>query len=230
MCPFCVRAELTPETTEVSPRTCSEPGSRAAVSPALSFVQLLDGEAAAILCRRRIRFTSASQRELAALRAAVRPVYADLAQEPDAGRVLLAIRATKEKPGIAASAPRCRSVEEEVMTSRATRLDGIYETSFTRGELAESPLLMDAGEINHSNWGSFRIALSRGRFSYVQHNEHSRSAARGTYSLQGDAIDIHFDQGVNAGETYSLRAGTSTAARSRSGAGHAPVRARTRSR
>ena len=50
-----------------------------------------------------------------------------------------------------------------VTTARptATPIDGTWTTSFTKAELASSPLLYDQGEINDDNWGTFTLTSSR---------------------------------------------------------------------
>ena len=57
-----------------------------------------------------------------------------------------------------------------VTTARptATPIDGTWTTSFTRAELASSPLLYDQGEINDDNWGTFTLTFEQGAFVIAQ--------------------------------------------------------------
>ena len=73
---------------------------------------------------------------------------------------------------------------------QATALDGVYRTSFTREELAESPLLKDAGEINDQNWGDLTLTFDRGRVTFTQRNDLDRSSTSGTYTMDGKAITL----------------------------------------
>lgn len=87
----------------------------------------------------------------------------------------------------------------------STPLDGTYITSFTRDELAASPLLVDPEEINDDNWGRETLTLSGGLMTFTQQNDVKRTSGCGTYSIQGDAVVLNFNDGVNEGETFGFR-------------------------
>ena len=103
--------------------------------------------------------------------------------------------------------PRCSPPSSAAgpANQQATLLDGVYRTSFTRGELADSPLLYDADEINDRNWGDFTLTFDRGRVTFAQRNDVDSYSTSGTYTLNGKAITLNFTEGGNAGETFAVR-------------------------
>jgi hypothetical protein len=84
-------------------------------------------------------------------------------------------------------------------------LDGVYRTSFTREELAASPLLTDPGEASEENWGRFTLTLQHGRVTLDQRTDVASFSTSGTYTVNGDAIVLSFTSGENAGETFAFR-------------------------
>jgi TRAP-type C4-dicarboxylate transport system substrate-binding protein len=84
-------------------------------------------------------------------------------------------------------------------------IDGVYRASFTREELASSPLLYESGEINDENWGELTLTFDQGRVTFEQENDVMSSSTSGTYTLDDDAVVLDFTEGVNAGETFDVR-------------------------
>jgi hypothetical protein len=161
-----------------------------------------------ILCRRGIRFARASDQDLAALRRAVQPVYDTLEGNAETRSFLRRILAMKQETRAAAtpdSPPPCApsSSAAGAADKKRTVLDGGYRTSFTRGELAKSPLLYGPAEINDQNWGDFTLTFDRGRVTFTQRNELDSYSTSGTYTLDGKAITLKFTGGANAGETFA---------------------------
>lgn len=181
----------------------------AVLSRQLDFMQKLSAEDEGVLCQRGLRFVQASNQDLAALRRAVQPVYDTLEANAETKSSLQRILAMKHQTRAAATPdnPRCSpsSATTGGANQQATALDGVYRTSFTRGELAKSPLLIDAGEINDQNWGDLTLTFDRGRVTFTQRNDVDNTSTSGTYTLDGKAITLHFTEGVNAGETFSGR-------------------------
>jgi TRAP-type C4-dicarboxylate transport system substrate-binding protein len=177
----------------------------AAVSRQLAFLRMLNEEDRALLCRRGLRFVRASDRDLAGLRRAVQPVYAQLERNPETRSFLRRIRAMKRAIAAPPDAPACSPSKAAPATAsqQATALDGVYRTSFTREELANSPALTDPGEIRDDNWGDFTLSFDRGRVTFTQRNDLDHSSTSGTYTLDGKAITLHFTEGVNAGDTFT---------------------------
>ena len=107
--------------------------------------------------------------------------------------------------GSASSQPSHAATPSAVASAAtSTPLDGKYQTSFTRDELAASPFLMPE-EINDENWGEFVLTFSGGKVAYTQRNDLASSSASGVFTVQGDAVTLVFDTGANKGETFGLR-------------------------
>jgi hypothetical protein len=108
--------------------------------------------------------------------------------------LLQRIQAMKHESRAAATpdSPRCSpsSPAAGPANQQATPLDGVYRTSFTRNELATSPLLHDAAEINDENWGNFTLTFDHGRVTVAQRNDVDSYFASGTYTVNGNAVII----------------------------------------
>lgn len=169
--------------------------------------QKFSAEDEGVLCRRGLRFVQASDQDLTALRRAVQPVYDKLEANAQTRSFLQQILAMKHEIRAASTPdnPRCSSPSAGTggASEEATALDGVYRTSFTREELAKSPLLADPGEINDDNWGDFTLTFERGRVTFTQRNDVASSSTSGAYTLNGKAITLRFTEGVNAGETFA---------------------------
>jgi TRAP-type C4-dicarboxylate transport system substrate-binding protein len=177
----------------------------AVVSRQLAFLRGLNDEDRGILCRRGLRFVRASDRDLADLRRAVQPVYGQLERNAQTRSLLRRIQAMKRETAAAPDAPACSPSSAAVASQQATMLDGVYRTSFTREELAASPLLMDPGEASDENWGRFTLTLQHGRVTLDQRTDVASFSTSGSYTVNGDAIVLSFTSGANAGETFAFR-------------------------
>jgi TRAP-type C4-dicarboxylate transport system substrate-binding protein len=177
----------------------------AVVSRQLAFLRGLNDEDRGILCRRGLRFVRASDRDLADLRRAVQPVYGQLERNAQTRSLLRRIQAMKRETAAAPDAPACSPSSAAVASQQATMLDGVYRTSFTREELAASPLLMDPGEASDENWGRFTLTLQHGRVTLDQRTDVASFSTSGTYTVNGDAIVLSFTSGESAGETFAFR-------------------------
>ena len=89
--------------------------------------------------------------------------------------------------------------------AKPSPLDGVYRASFTREELARSPLLYESGEINDENWGELTLTFDEGRVTFEQENDATSTSTSGTYELDDDTVVLDFTEGVNAGETFAVR-------------------------
>jgi TRAP-type C4-dicarboxylate transport system substrate-binding protein len=160
-----------------------------------------------ILCRRGIRFVRASVQDLAALRRAVQPVYDKLEGNAETRSFLQRILAMKQETRAASTpdSPDCAPSGTTAGTAGQTALDGVYRTSFTREELARSPLLHGPAEINDQNWGDFTLTFDRGRVTFTQRNDLDRYSTSGTFTLDRKAITLKFTEGGNAGETFTAQ-------------------------
>ena len=177
----------------------------AVVSRQLDFLRGLNEEDRGILCRRGLRFVRASDRDLAALRRTVQPVYDRLDRNAQTRSLLRQIQAMKRETAAAPDAPACSPSSAAAASQQATMLDGVYRTSFTREELAVSPLLTDPGEASDENWGRFTLTLQHGRVTLDQRTDVASFSTSGTYTVNRDAIVLSFTSGENAGETFAFR-------------------------
>jgi TRAP-type C4-dicarboxylate transport system substrate-binding protein len=161
-----------------------------------------DDEARHLLCRIGTPFVRARSGQLAALRAAVQPVYAQVERGTGNAATLRQIEAIKGDA--APDAPVCKPGETSKASAggHATPIDGDYRTSFSKRELEDSPDLADKGEINDGNWGAFTLHLTHGRLTATQRNAHTRTTSTGRYTLSGNAIRLHIDQ---TDETFAVR-------------------------
>jgi TRAP-type transport system periplasmic protein len=179
----------------------------AAVARQLDFLRGLNDEDRDLLCRRGLRFVRASGRDLAGLRRAVQPVYAQLERNPETRSFLRRIQAMKRAIAAPPDDPACAPSTSATGAAdqQATALDGVYRTSFTRKELANSSLLMDPAEINDQNWGEITLTLDRGRVTFELRNELASAKSSGTFTVHGDAIVFTYTSGVEAGGTFAMR-------------------------
>jgi TRAP-type C4-dicarboxylate transport system substrate-binding protein len=181
--------------------------STAAVSRQLAFLRGFNNEDRELLCRRGRRFIRASGRDLAGLRRAVQPVYDQLERNPETRSFLRRIQAMKRAIAAPPDDPACAPAASATGAAdqQATALDGVYRTSFTRKELANSSLLMDPAEINDQNWGELMLTLDRGRVTFELRNELASAKSSGTFTVHGDAVVFTYTSGVEAGGTFAIR-------------------------
>jgi TRAP-type transport system periplasmic protein len=179
----------------------------AAVARQLDFLRGLNDEDRELLCRRGLRFVRAGGRDLAGLRRAMQPVYAQLERNPETRSFLRRIRAMKRAIAAPPDDPACAPLASATGAAdqQATALDGVYRTSFTRKELANSSLLMDPAEINDQNWGEITLVLDRGRVTFELRNEFASAKSSGTFTVHGDAVVFTYTSGVEAGGTFAMR-------------------------
>jgi hypothetical protein len=145
-------------------------------------------EATGNLCRRRVRFETASPRDLAALRKAVQPIYDTLARDPQTRKSLAAIAAVG-KDAAAEPAPNCHAGEQAAgqALEGPRRLDGVYE--MTTSKSAAAP------EFFAENWGKMIFVFDRGRFAFTQENQDACTWGYGTFAVKGDHVEWTFTDG-----------------------------------
>ena len=157
-----------------------------------------------ILCNLGLSVVNASDAEVAALRDAVKPVYADLERDPSTKAAIAAIGDLRGS-GTTEVVPECPASSPSSVPATTSPIDGVWTTSFTRDELAASPLLLDTGELNDQNWGDFRMVLDEGKVSLVQHNDLDHYSTSGTFTVDGDAVTFRPSEGGNAGEVFTFK-------------------------
>lgn len=104
----------------------------AAAPEALAAARAEDEEAALQLCRRGMTFAVASGSELAELRRALDPVYAELTADQETKSKIEAITRLKTEIAASAEAPACTSTEPPATASAIP--DGSYETTLTKAD------------------------------------------------------------------------------------------------
>ena len=75
----------------------------------------------------------------------------------------------------------------------ATALDGVWTTSVTEDELASSPLLYEPDEVNDQNWGDLTFTFDKGHFTYTQENAKDSYESAGTFTVDGDTVELNLD-------------------------------------
>jgi hypothetical protein len=94
-------------------------------------------------------------------------------------------RVSAERSGPASTAPA------PTPTGAVTPLDGTWTVTITRDELANSPLLLDPGEVSSENYGSLRLVFDRG----TEAAGHAKDMVPGVFRIHGDVLTIESSVG-----------------------------------
>jgi TRAP-type C4-dicarboxylate transport system substrate-binding protein len=113
----------------------------AAVPAALAAARTDDEEAALSLCGQGTTFAVASENELAELRRALQPLYAELMADPDTKANIHAISSLKTEIAASAEAPNCESTEPPGTASLIP--DGRYEMTLTTDDWLKAGVSTD---------------------------------------------------------------------------------------
>ena len=170
--------------------------------PETRVVSAISDEDRAVVCRLGAKLVTASPSQLDDLRAAVEPVYRTIEKGSGNREALERIKALK-----ADATPEtvgCSAEERRQSSAGAGSPDlaGTFRTTISKRELADSPLLMDAGEINDENWGTLTLRLEDGRVRFTTRNPQDGWETNGTYSTDGDTVDMVME---DIGETFSFK-------------------------
>jgi TRAP-type C4-dicarboxylate transport system substrate-binding protein len=145
----------------------------------------------AILCRSGLlRFLIASPADLAALRRAVQPVYAQLERDPQTRRYISQIEAMRQRIP-AEPAPGCAPATR--LAGRAGPLDGVWRYTDTAADLRAAGV--PQGDIVPENYGTFTMVIDRGRFAITQEDRQACTWAYGTVTVKGNEIEELFTDG-----------------------------------
>ena len=146
----------------------------------------------AILCRRgQLRFLTASQADLAALRQAVQPVYHQLERDPQTRHYIHQIEAMRQ--GISPEpAPGCAQVPR--LAGKAGPLDGVWQFTTTAADL-RALAGVSQGDIVAENYGTYTFVIDRGRFAFTQENRQACTWAYGSFTVTGDRFEWLFTDG-----------------------------------
>ena len=119
----------------------------AAIPKALDASRAEDEEAVATLCRRGMTFATASESDLAALRTALEPVYAQLTSDPETRSFVDAIASLKEEIAASAEAPSCASVSDPSRSATGGISEGTYEATISRDDWVKAGMDGDAAGV-----------------------------------------------------------------------------------
>jgi TRAP-type C4-dicarboxylate transport system substrate-binding protein len=156
-----------------------------------------------ILCHRSVRVADVSSQAMEELRAKIQPVIDELEKDPGTKATIDAIAGLRGSTPPYAFGP-CSEPAASGPAAGATALEGTWTTSYTKAELAASPLV-DPSEVSDGNWGELALTFAGGKVTFTQRNPIGDSATSGTFTVKNDVLTMTFDQGGNAGETFGLR-------------------------
>jgi TRAP-type C4-dicarboxylate transport system substrate-binding protein len=144
----------------------------------------------AILCRRGLRFLTASPADLAALRQAVQPVYGQLERDRQTRRYIHQIEVMRK--GISAEpAPGCAHTPR--LAGKTGPLDGVWQFTSTPTDLRTAGA--SQSDVVPENYGTYTFVLNRGRFAFTQEERPSCTWGYGTFTVKGDRFDLQFTDG-----------------------------------
>ena len=151
-----------------------------------------DEEATNELCRRGVTFAVASESELAELRSALEPVYAELTADPETGSNIEAITDLKTEIAASAEAPVCTATEPPTTASPIP--DGTYETTLTEadwGEMTEADWLKSGiSEEDRPGPGVYRLIFDAGELTLLE--PAGEVGEQGSYTVFRDQIEVQF--------------------------------------
>jgi TRAP-type C4-dicarboxylate transport system substrate-binding protein len=197
-----VLARLTPEQREILRQA-----GRATLVPAIERLREEDRNEAALLCRRdHLAFVEATPSQLAGLRAAVRPVYAELERNPKTRALITAIRAMKRRSPPRGPALRCsRSLSRQ---TAATPLDGTWEMTASLAQVIAATHV--PSENAQMDVGRYLLVLRRGRVSASVFYSEATSHNTGVFAVRGSTVEFRFPDGDDAIYQWNIYRGALT--------------------
>jgi len=163
----------------------------AAVPEALAAARAEDEEATTELCRRGMTFAVAPESQLAELRRALEPVYAELTADRETKSNIDAITDLKTEIAASAEAPACTSTEPPSTASAIP--DGTYETTLTKADWRQMTkadwLKSGVSEEEGAHPGVFRMIFDAGELTFVGPNGDGED---GSYTVFRDQIEAQF--------------------------------------
>jgi TRAP-type C4-dicarboxylate transport system substrate-binding protein len=145
------------------------------------------------LCRaHRVRFVTATARDLRALARAVRPVYAALERDPQTREIIAQITALRS--GLPPEAAPACGPESRGVTERSP-LDGVWVMNTKYGDEPSDP---SPGPDNYGHW---IFVFDHGHFADTQEYLNACTWGYGTFTVNGDKMAWTFTDGggINAG-------------------------------
>jgi TRAP-type C4-dicarboxylate transport system substrate-binding protein len=178
----------------------------AAIPGALAASRAEDEKARTELCRRGVTFALASESELAALRSALEPVYAELTADPETKSNIEAITNLKTEIAASAEAPACNSTEPPTTASAIP--DGTYETTLDWQEMTKADWLKSGvPEEEGAVPGVYRLIFDAGELTLVGPGG---VGGQGSYTVFRDQIEVQFASDYIITARWSLEGDTLT--------------------
>jgi hypothetical protein len=164
-----------------------------ALAPAIAHLRTTERDEAGILCRRgQARFVRATPAQLAGLRAAVRPFYAELEREPKMRSLITAIASLKRR---LAPAPAVDCSRSPSPTAVATPLEGTWKMTAGRGHGVDS--------------GRYVLIFHHGRVVF-RHLTTPKFGGPGRFVVRGNVLELRFADGGDAVYRWNVYRGTLT--------------------
>jgi TRAP-type C4-dicarboxylate transport system substrate-binding protein len=174
---------------------------REAVAPALARVESEQQESLGLVCGRgKLTLATATPSELAALRAAVQPVYDSLERDVQTRRLITEIRALRT-----ARAGDGKPLVCVASRTGASELEGVWQSNVSRAAmLAAGASAAEAATYE----GRGTLELAHGRWTF----DGERASVTGTYAVAGDALRLTMltctanpcDPGASSDYTWSV--------------------------
>jgi TRAP-type C4-dicarboxylate transport system substrate-binding protein len=161
----------------------------AAVGRALESTEREDADAIAALCQSAATVVTSSPGQLAELRAAVEPIYQDLAADPATSASFAAISKLKgsDPP---AEVPACSSIASPAATATTaptaadtSELDGEYAATVDASDLPEDQRLPE-------QYGETRLVIDRGQFRLTHDGDAANWTADGAAGIDGSTLTL----------------------------------------
>ena len=149
---------------------------REALAPVLDRIEKEQRAALELVCSRgKLTFATASSSQLAALRAAVRPVYDQLERDPETKRLIAEIGSMRGEAGEPLDCPASRAA--------ASGLEGTWRATVTAAEVrASGGTAAEAATYA----GAGVLELEDGRWTF----RNDRATVTGTYRVAGDVLAL----------------------------------------
>jgi TRAP-type C4-dicarboxylate transport system substrate-binding protein len=169
-------------------RNALSSAAKAALPATLALEQNDQKSATANLCRRGLKFVTASDADIAALRRAVQPVYSRLERDAQTKAAIEQVRAMRQQSAATATTdePTCAGAGSHTLAAgQATPIDGTYRLHTTANDLRA--VGTPEADIIPANYGDFETVLNRGRFRQAQP---LGEWVAGTYAVSGSTITL----------------------------------------
>lgn len=165
-----------------------------------------DADAARAFCKQGGAVVRAGAADIASLEQATEPVYAELGRDATTQRLIEAIRASKQRITVSASAPAACG-DKPGAGGDPSVLDGRYRFEISDKQLKDAGVT-DPGDIDE-NHGVYTVTLSDGEYCWKQQapNPIDNPEDCSTYEIDGDRLEWNFPAGLPDVYRWSKAAG-----------------------